>query len=187
MPPPPGLPGYFGAPTKVPPIHAGLNDYLAATIPSMTTDRVFSSVWDDEVHLKYPPADRFITTFGRNFPVDQTDVLGGGNINSAFDAEFDVKAFTRVEADIEGRSIEQLREMVTGVYDLADQIITALQMWPGPTATGTHGATSILRRPARIKPGWRVEKKTMERQRWVVITSTWELSFVADLGNAYAF
>jgi len=190
MPPPP-LPGAFGAPTWVGIIQGALNDYLANSVQSMTTDRVFSSVWEDEVHLKLPPADRFITTFARDFPVDQQDVLGGGDINTAFDTAMDVKLFTRVEADLEGRSRELLKEQVNGVYDFALQVISALQMWPGPTTTGAVGTISQLRRPARIKPGWRVEKKSVSgpagTTRWVIIPTTWEMSFVADLGNAYSF
>lgn len=185
--PAPALPNFFGQQAWIDEILEECANYLAGALSGMTTDRVFPSIWDDDLHLEFPPADRFITLFAGDFPVDQNNVQGGGAINTPFDAAVVVTMFTRVESDIENRSRQSLVEQVNGVYQFAKQVIAALQMWPGPVVTDDAANTvSKLRRPARIKPGWRVvRKKNAQGQRWTVAPATFEMSFVSDLGSPY--
>jgi hypothetical protein len=183
-------PQFFGSHTWVDDLSSALIDYLADTIsPSMSKDRIFLSVWTEDQHLQFPPADRFIALSTPDFAVDQACVQGGGTLNTAFDTTLEVKLFTRVEADLENRSGQYLTEQVAGVYLFAKSVITALQMWPGPTedaGNGNGSTISKLRRPLRIKPGWKVSGKSSKRgDRWGIVPTMWELSWVADLGDPY--
>lgn len=153
-------------------------------VSGMTRDRVFPSAWEIDDHLKYPPADRFVTLFVGRFPVDQTDVSGGGAINTAFDSVLTVTPFTRVEADIENWSEQSLTEATIGVYQFVHSVLTALQMWEGPE--NTAGTMLLFRRPMRVSPGFDVLKKSgKDGRRWVVAPMSFEVSFVSDLGVPY--
>lgn len=172
----------FGSQIWVPPLLDAVASVLYNGL-GLPPDRVFNSIWDDQTLLEFPPADQFITLFAPNFPVDQTDVRGGGSINTAFDAKLHIKLFKRVESDIETRSYQYLNDEVNGVYTFAQQVITILQMWPGPD-DGT--GTSQLRRPMRIMPGFDVDGRTVkDGKRWGLVKTVWEMSFVANLSNPY--
>jgi hypothetical protein len=180
-------PDFYGAQTWIDVLQKGVQDYLVNTIPGLSRDRIFPSVWDDDLHTEFPPADFFLTLFVPDSPVDQTDVTGGGAINTAFDSTLLVTLFLRLEADLENRSPQFLAEQVGGVYARTKTVISALQMWPGPTITGPDGsAISQLRRPLRLRPGWRVTRRANRAgQRWGVVPISFEMSWVADLGSPY--
>lgn len=158
---------------------------LVSAIPPLTKDVVFPSVWSDEDHLKWPPNDRFITLFAHRFPVDQTDVSGGGQLNTAFDAQLRVTAFVRVEADLENRSPVMLEQEVYGVYKLTHDIVTALQMFDPLDPDHTSGLR-MFRRPMRLVGDWSIQPKSgAKNSRWAVVPTNWECSFVADLGYGF--
>jgi len=174
---------FYGSQTWVNTLLDAAISLLVNGLPGMTADRVFLSAWDESMHLDFPPADRFVTLFTPSFPVDQTDVEGGGAINTAFDSRLDVKAFVRIEADIEGRSGQYLSEQVRGALVFAQQVISLLQTWPGPD-DGT--GVSQLRRPLRLTGAWTLSWKTVkDGKRWGVISIPCEMSFVAALGSPY--
>lgn len=159
---------------------------LVDQVAGMTTDRVFESVWTDEMHLTWPPADRFIALYAHRFPVDQTDVSGGGELNTAFDAQVKTTAFVRVEADIENRSGQFLTDQVRGVYLFAKEIIEAFQMFDPPAQDSSGVGLNVLRRPMRLVGDWSIQPKSgKENSRWGVIPINWEVSFVADLGKGF--
>lgn len=175
----------FGAQTWIDELTPAIGDRVVSEVSDMTGDRVFESLYPDDDHLAWPPADRFVTVYGSNFPVDQTDVLGGGSHNTAFDATVVLTVYVRLEADIEGHSVQQLRDEARGVYKLIKEIITALQTWSGPVDSAS--GLSKFRRPMRVAPGFRVNKKTgKDGRRWAVSPVSFEVSFVSDLGNPYA-
>src|ERR1051326_3835407 len=128
MVPNPYLP-FTGQQTTPQEFMAQIAQKLVDDVDSMTADRVLLSVWDSDLHLNFPPADRFITLFASDFPVDQKDVTGGGAINTAFDSTLEITLYTRVEADLEGRSGQFYLEQVNGVYSFAFAVISALQMF----------------------------------------------------------
>lgn len=174
---------FYGSQTWPDVLLKALINQIVNNVQGMTGDRVFLSAWDEATHLAFPPADQFITLFTPSFPVDQTDVTGGGTYNTAFDARLDVRAFARIEADIEGRSGQFLTENVLGVLAFAQKLITALQMWPGPDA---GDGLSQLRRPLRLTGAWTINWKAAgDGKRWGVISIPCEMSFVADLGAPY--
>ena len=157
---------------------------IADNVSGMDRNLVFSSVYDDSVHLEWPPADRFVTLFTSSFPVDQPDVSGGGEYNTPFDCKLIVTAFCRLEADPEVRSTQELEDATFGVYRFLKDILTALQMYPGAILTGD--TLYYLRRPLRISPGFEIRKKSGKAStRWAVAPMTFEMSFVADLGVDY--
>lgn len=156
---------------------------LIDQIPGMTADRVFPSVWSDADHLSWPPADRFVTLFAHDFPVDQTDVTGGGTLNTAFDSRLRATLFDRVESDLENRSAAMLEQQVYGVYALTKQVIKALQLFdPVDSATGV----GYFRWPMRVWGGWSIQPKSGKgNSRWAVIPINFVCSFVSDLGFGY--
>lgn len=170
-----------------------VRDRLLAAVSGMTADRVFVSAWAAEDHLKFPPDDRFITLFVGDFPVDQRNVDGGGSVNTAFDSTLAVTAFARVEADIENWSPQQLMETSIGLYPFLQQILAALQTWPGPDPVADPDAPDAemllpFRRPVRIRPGFTVRPKTGgDGKRWAVAEMKFECSFVSALGPTYLF
>lgn len=157
---------------------------LAAVLDGFSNDRVFASTYDDDFHIEFPVADRFITVFSPNFPVEQASVSGGGLINTGFDSLMLTTAFVRLEADPEGRSTQLLQEEAFGVYKLIQNLISCLQMWTGPIDATTSMAH--FRRPMRLAPGWKVDRrKAKSGGRWAVVPVSWEVSFVGDLGEPY--
>lgn len=160
-------------------------DQIVNAIPGLTRDVVFQSVWTDEDHLKWPPADRFIALYAHRFPVDQTDVTGGGTLNTAFDAQIRATAFVRVEADLENRSGQYLGDQVRGVQLFAKQIITALQLFDPDGSAGASGL-KMLRWPMRVWGDWAVQPKSGgQNSRWGVCPINFVASYVSDLGYGF--
>lgn len=173
----------YGSHVWPPQLLGPIYERVADSVAGLTRDRVFSSLWDEDDHLKWPPADRFVTGLMANFPVDQRDVSGGGNYNTAFDAVTVLTAYVRLDADIENRSTQQLTDEVNGVYTFCQDIIACLQTWDGPVMSDDLRA---FRRPMRIAPGWQIRKKSAgAKARWAVAPMSFETSFVANLGFAF--
>lgn len=157
---------------------------LVADVPGMTTDRVFPSLFPDDWHIEFPPADRFITIYFSNFPVNAPGVSGGGNVTTELESVCVITPFVRLESDPEGRSQQQLSDAVYGVYKLLQQVTTSLQIWDGPVDAATD--MSYFREPMRLSPGFRIDRKTSKGQkRWAVCPMSWQIAFVADLSAPY--
>lgn len=161
-----------------------IKNRLVEQVPGLTEDRVFRSNYSIEDHLKFPPADTFITMFFVEGRADQACVRGGGKYNTPFDCTLEVTLYNRLEADIENRSTRAMEDDANGVDLLLQQINTALQEYEGEVmdAEDLHS----LRHPMFTDPGWRVQRRSGGKEtRWVVAVSTWAVSFVADLGLLY--
>lgn len=177
------MPGGFGS-------QVWINDYLPRIknrivdeVSGMNKSLVFESMQGQEFHLSWPIADRFITLFNHDFPVDQTMVTGGGSYNTAFDSTLESTVYCRVESDQEGWSVQQLEAHSIGVNNFILNIITALHMWDGPVA---EDGRQMFRRPMRIRPGFRILPKSgRDKTRWAVAPISWEVSFVSSLGFNY--
>ncbi len=160
------------------------------TVPGMTRDRVFSSVFPDKFHLDFPVADKFVCLFIPSFPVDQKDVTGAGSYNTAFDSRLEVRGFVRVEADAEGRSNTWLEDQTFGIYTFAQQLLKSLHMWNGTYDLSAPDTPTLrfLRRPMRIMPGFDIERREGRGEsRWGLIKSTYQCSFVASLGTEFNY
>ena len=175
----------FGFPTWPDQYGASIIARLVDKVPGMTQDRVFWSTYDDQLHLDFPPADRFITLFQPQFPVRPGSVSGGGKFTTEFESRLVAKAFIRVEADIEGKTAQWLNDQAFGVYSFAKQMVSGLQVWEGPTDPVT--TMSLFTRPMRLMPGFEISKHNRDKNggRWGICTSNWEVSFVSDLGTSY--
>lgn len=175
----------MGAQTWPDQFSPAIADQLVAGLSGYTRDRVFSSGHTDEIHLRFPPNDQFITLFFTNFPVDQNMVTGGGSINTAFDSQLEVRSFIRLEADIEGRTTRLLEDEVFGVYKTCKDILTILQIWYGPPDPASN--MSMFRRPMRIAPGFRIDRKAgVQDSRWSIAHMFFEVSFVSSIGSPYS-
>ncbi len=175
----------FGGHSWVDQILPKVIDRLAGTLKSFQKDRIFQSLFADQVHVDWPVADRFITLKVLDFPVNNRYVDGGGDINTPIDSKLIVTAFVRLEADPEFRSSVNVQDEARGVYKLLQQICSCLQMWDGPAGTADAGL-QMLTRPMRLSPGFRIEAKSgKDNTRWTVCPRTWELPFVANLGEPY--
>lgn len=174
----------FGAQTWPDRFMPALLKRVSDSVRGMTTDRVFQSVWSDEDHLRFPPADRFVAVRATQFPVDQRDVDGGGSINTAFDSTVVTTLFVRLE-ELENRSTRLMSDDSNGVYKAALELITGLQTWEGPVDPST--GLQHFRRPMRLSTGWSVQPKSggQKDTRWSVVPVMWQVSFVSDLGNPY--
>jgi len=158
-------------------------DRITGSIKSLQKDRVFSSLFEDSVHLEYPVADRFITLKVLDFPVNNTYVDGGGAFNTPVDSSLIATAFVRLEADPEVRNTVNLQDEAKGVYAFLQQIATCLQMWDGPV--GENGLQAFTR-PMRLMPGFRIQPKSGRgNTRWTVCPMTFQMPFVADLAQPY--
>lgn len=176
--------GGMGAHVWVPEVSKALGDQICATVsPPISRDRIFRSNYQDDDHLRYPPADRFVTLFWPRFPVDKPCQAGGMVYNTAFDAVVAVTAFDRLEADIENRSTRQMEEDATGTDVMIQQILKSVEGWAGTTDDDEN--LQIIRRLARINDIVVNRKSGKDDSRWVVAKLNFELSFVADLGFVY--
>lgn len=173
----------YGSHVWMPDFTPAIYQRVVDRVPQLTRDRVFSSLRSDDDHCRWPPADKFVTGFFSNFPVDQRMVGGGGLYNTAFDAALVLTAFVRLDADPELASTRQLEDEADGVWQLLQKIIAALQTWDGPT---NDDGLQVFRRPMRIAPGFQVHKRAADTGRWAVAPMTFECSFVADLGYSFA-
>jgi len=159
-------------------------DRIVGSVKSLQKDRVFQSLFSDQAHLQFPVADRFVTLRINEFPVDNRYVDGGGSINTQFDSRLVVTAFVRLEADPEEKSTVNMQDEAAGVYRFLRQIAACLQTWDGPT--DPDSGLSMLNRPMRLDPGFRVESKNgKDESRWTVCPMHFELPFVSDLGVPY--
>ena len=175
----------FGFPTWPDEFGTGILQQLVLNVPGMTTDRVFWSSYDDNFHLQDPPADRFITLFMPNFPVKPGAVSGGGAYTTEFSSRLVVKGFIRTEPDPEGKTIQWLNDQAFGVLRFANSIISALQVWSGPIESSS--GLSYFTEPMRLGPGFDLSKdnRGVQGSRWGIMTSNWEVAFVANLGKPY--
>lgn len=172
----------MGSPTWPSAFVSEIATRLVEEVPKLQSDRVFESMWPDEDHLLWPPADRFITLFNNDFPVDAPGVSGGGSYTTCFESTLLVNVFVRLEPDLEGRSAQQLSEQTKGTYQFIRQVLQALQTWPG-VLDGTHYR---FRRPMRIRR-FTVQRRSGEagKSRWAHATMNWEVSFVSSIGSNY--
>ena len=173
----------FGFPTWPDQYGTALITQIVENVPGMTSDRVFWSTYNDQIHMDFPPADRFIALFQPYFPVDQASVSGGGEYTTKIDSQLVGKLFIRLEQDIEGRTAQWLNDQAFGAYKFIQQFVTSIHMWKGPTdPTGL----ALFTKPMRLLR-FEVNKDNRDKDggRWGIVTSNWEISFVADLGKPY--
>lgn len=173
----------FGAQTWPHRFLPDMRDRVVSQVPELTADRVFRSNYPDDDHVKFPPADKFVTLFMPDFPVDQPAVSGGGAYNTPADGSLDATVFVRLEADIEHRSTQAMEDDANGVDQFVLKVLTALHMYPGllDDASGLY----VLRRPMRARRVTVVRKPGAGDARWNVAKINFEVSFVADLGFPY--
>lgn len=175
----------YGLPTWPDRFSPKIAQQLVDKVPGLNADRVFSSAFTDEIHLQLPPADRFITLFMPDFPVDQPGVSGGGIYTTGFDATLEANIFVRLEADIEARSGRLLEEVSFGVYEFVRQVLAALQMWPGPVDADAATGLSYFKRPMRLRRFQIHKKGGIQSSRWAIAATNWEVAFVGDLDKNY--
>lgn len=172
--------------------HVWVDDFMPVVaqrivdrIPGLTRDKVFQSVWSEADHLRWPPDDRFVALYAHRFPVDQTDVTGGGELNTAFDAGVRATAFVRVESDIENRSGQFMEDQVRAVTLFAQQVITALHMFDPDNPFNSAGL-KMFRWPMRVVPDWTIQPMSgANGSRWGVVPMNFVCSYVADLGVGF--
>lgn len=181
------MPGkLYGAATDPSKFMPLLAQQVADSVDGLKRDRVFRSNYEPAFHLEFPPADRFVTLFLSDFPVGQPGVSGGGRITTTFNSKLEVNAFVRLEADIEGRSTSFFEDQAAGQDAFVHAVIGSLQMWDGPL--DDDGATFQFVRPARLDPGYRVVRKTVNGPsgpvRWCYAQLTFEIGWRSKL-DAY--
>ena len=172
----------YGFPTWPDRFTDDLISHIVAGVPGLTNDHVFLSVYTEDIHLEFPPADRFVTLFIPDFQVDAPGVSGGGIYTTGFESTLELNAYVRLEAGIEGRSAKLLNEYSIGIYDYIRRLYASVQTYPG-LIDGTAGQSN-LKRPMRIK-NFRINRKTIGKQRWLAVPSNWEIAFVSDFGTNY--
>lgn len=145
----------------------------------LPADSVFLSVVPDELHLRFPPSDRFLVLFPSNFPVWQSVVSGTGREQTGFDTQLQVSILTRLSTDQELRSSTVMTNYSLGLAGLIGKTMGALQMWTAPTDANPD--VSYLREPMRIQPGFVVQPREYKQSLWSVARSTWEMKFTAAL------
>lgn len=185
----PGPPYGFGAHTDPSVFIPLMNDYLATKIVDPTTgswtrNNVFWLQPDDMIHNPWPVANSFAIDFIPNFPVDYTESLGGGNINTAFDSTLILWLYDRISNEIVGLTPQELEAQMIHTSLLTKQINTAMQTYPGPVDVGQD--LYMFRRPLLLKSG--MTQRTIvgyENSRWNLVEFTYELSFVQDLGISW--
>lgn len=161
-----------------------LVDRIVGQVKVLQKDRVFQSLFDDQVHLEWPVADRFVTLKVLEFPVRQEYVDGGGNVDTLLESRLIVTAFVRLEADPEEKSTVNLQDEASGVYQFLRQILTCLHTWEGPT--DSDSGLAMLARPMRLDPGFRIQAKAgKQNSRWTVCPMNFNLPFVSNLGVPY--
>lgn len=174
----------MGAHVWVDQVMPKLVERIVGQVKSLQKDRVFQSLFDDQVHLEWPVADRFVTLKINEFPVNQKYVDGGGGIVTLLESRLVVTPFVRLEADPEEKSTVNLQDEANGVYRLLKQVATCLQTWDGPT--DSVSGLSMFARPMRLDPGFRIQAKSGQNNtRWTVSPMSFNLPFVAALGAAY--
>ncbi len=172
-----------GAPTWPPRFIPGVRQQLVSNIPGLDRNLVFRSNWTPEHHLLFPPADRFITLFMPEFPVDAPGVSGGGKYTTGFESTLLLRAFVRLESDIEGWSQRQFDDAVDGVDEFLRLILASLQTYMGEADEST--TLRMFKRPMRIRRFHIESKNGKAESRWTLATMNYEVAFVADLGQNY--
>jgi hypothetical protein len=172
----------YGEPSWPDVFSPAIANQIVTGVPGLTRDRVFSSAYNDEIHMEFPPGDKFVALFFPEFPVDQPGVSGGGIFTTGFDSHLEVRIFIRLEADIEGRSTQWLEDQAFGAYKFIQAVLVTIQMYIGPIAVS---GLSHFKRPMRLMPGFRIERKNLNKEsRWNVAKATFEVAFVGDFPQA---
>lgn len=184
--------------TAIPPadLLGRLEDWVKAKT-GLSADAVFLSLAPDDLLLKFPPADQFITITPVRFPVWQGVVAGAGqsffdaalpavagipgrdSANLGFDALIAVTAFARVNSDQELRGSDLIRSSAFGLVKTATAAVGAIQFWTAPTDADPN--VSYLREYMRIADGPSFVPRQYNNTFWCLCKASYEMRFTAAL------
>lgn len=164
-----------------------LEDWIKSKA-SLPADRVFLSFAPDELHLKFPPADQFVSIFPSRFPPWQGVVAGAGQSGLDFptdsrlgyDAEVVFTTFCRYNVDQELRSSELVRSASLGLLGLTNQVVGAAQFWIAPTDADPN--VSYLREYMRQSGPILSLQRNYQGTFWAMQKVAFEMKFSAVLG-----
>lgn len=156
----------------------------------LTADRVFLSLAPDDLHLRFPPADQFVTIFPSRFPPWQGVVTGAGQSTLDFpsdsrlgyDAEVVFTAFCRYNVDQELRASELVRNASLGLLALTTNVVAAAQFWTAPT--DTDAAVSYLREYMRQSSPITTLPRNYKDTFWTLQKVAFEMKFSALFGSS---
>ncbi len=179
----------FGiSPVKPGTLLGRLETYLQGQT-KVAADLVFLSVAPDELHLRFPPGDQFVTIFPARFPPWQGVVTGAGSNfatdpdaeNLGFDSEIIITAFCRFNIDQELRSSQLVQNTSYGVMDLFASVLKAMQFWTAPLdAPNTN--KSYLREYMRMSGAAQMLPRNYKDTFWTLLKIPFEARFSAELG-----
>jgi hypothetical protein len=155
---------------------------------NFSSDCVFLSLAPDELLLKFPPADRFVTIFPARFPPWQGVVTGAGysmydnpgEEHLGFDAEIVITAFARYNPDQETRASSLVRDVATGLTGLFGALVGAVQFWDAPVQDAP--TRSYLREPMRVSGPAVTLPRNYQQTFWTLLKIPLEMRFTAELG-----
>ncbi len=161
--------GGFGVPTWIDALLRALAGHVAGEM-KLTADRVFLSLVPDDLHLKFPAGDRFLTHRPGRF-VEAVGVGGGGRQTSLFAGSVVFTLFRRQAGDQELRDARRLAREGDGALADLHALVSACQQWDGGKK---------LTKPATVSD-FAVLPRSAGDQAWAVCPVSVQLEFRADL------
>jgi hypothetical protein len=164
----------YGYPTDL----STLLPLVAAQVVSVTSlpaERVLVTLEPDADLDRDPISDVLVTIAPVRFPMDQSQVTGGGIAFENTLGELEIVYFNRYEVDYTHADADALTDANNGILANWRLIMQSLQLFV-PLDDNSNGLTS---EPMRLIQ-WNIPKR-QKTNPWLRIVSTWKMEFVQGL------